>query len=165
MAEWRELVGTWQGAWAASVSSQNKPLLVTPGGILALQLQQHPSPPAHESLSFGDGVKGGDMAKKLLRLNEVRVLLALNKDPARPLTVNEIAEATGDDTPSKKGISTTMVSKALNGVLKSAKAHESTGYPGLIEREYVKRVGEGFQISLPDPHPGSGSGETDEDEE
>ena len=72
------------------------------------------------------------MAKKLLRLNQVRVLLALNKDPARPLTITEIAAATAADTPSKISISEGLVRKALKGFPKNEKAHESSGYPGLI---------------------------------
>ena len=108
--------------------------------------------------------KGGVMAKKLLRLNEVRVLLALNRFSTHPLTVEEIAAVTVYDTPSKTGISKSTVRKALYGVPKSDKTHESTGYPGLIERGYVKSSDEGFRISLPDPQP-SGSGETEEDEE
>src|SRR6266540_3498745 len=85
--------------------------------------------------------KGEVLAQKRLSLDEVRVLLVLNKDPARPLTISEIADATAADTSSrKKGISIKMVRNALYGVPNDGIAHESTGYPGLIEREYVEPV-------------------------
>src|SRR5205807_1182334 len=84
--------------------------------------------PVRSIKSSASGVKGGVMAKKGLRLNEVRVLLAL-KGRGRPLTIDEIVAATADDTPNKEGISKIMVTRALKGMEKSEKAHEHTGYP------------------------------------
>jgi len=99
-----------------------------------------------------------------LRLNEARVLLAL-KCSTRPLNTDEIAAATAFDTPSGTGITVSTVRKALDGVPKSDSMHESTGYDGLLKRGFVRRVGNGYQISLPDPRPGPGSAGKDADEE
>jgi hypothetical protein len=116
---------------------------------------------AKTNLRFGVWRNGGIMTK-LLRLNEVRVLLALNKDCTRSYTIEEIAEATAEGTPSNKGISTQLVRRALNGdppESENSKSHEVSGYPGLIRRGFVTSVGKGFQISLPDIHKAGSEGD------